>query len=67
MAILTIAEVHNNANQVKEVFLVWTCRIAEVVDIVQTDVESFGKCKMLVDFLATEVGQVEVEPFEVED
>lgn len=36
-------------------------------DVVQPDVDGFRECKMLVDFLPTEVGQVEVESFEVED
>jgi len=67
MAILAVAEMYNNANQVEEVFRVWLCRIAEMFDVVQPDVDGFRECKMFVDFLPTEVGQVEVESFEVED
>lgn len=67
MTILAASEMYNYANQIEGVFCMRGCGITEMVDVVQTNVDRVREAKVFVYFLAAEVSQIEIEPFQVEN
>lgn len=67
MAVLAGASMYKYAHEVEDILLVRLGWVAEVVDMVSVDVDIWRKLKVVVNFSSTEVGQIKLEAFEVED